>query len=268
MKNGILFLGLLSFIGVFCYGPTKNRLVGALNPAVAPGGNFDLSIWSLQLPTGPGTSATTVPPARLMGAGGFTDSNYFFTDKTDGAMTFMDPGQGSTTSGSTHCRTELREMTPGGLAAAWSWDSTNIMTITGEVVQLGGGPGGHVTLGQVFNSTDGIPLCEFEYYADVNGFKILYEEAKGAGSSIDLNTPCALNAKYAFSLSLSSGILSVSINGSQVYSKTPSFSAKQFYFKCGCYDQTAIAGAPSVVPYTSVKVYSLDVQHGNVIPQK
>jgi hypothetical protein len=157
-------------------------------------------------------------------------------------------------------------MTPGGLAAAWSSDGTNTMTITGEVVHVSGGSGGHVTLGQVFNSTDDIPLCEFEYYADVNGFKILYEEAKGAGLSIDLSTPCALNAKYAFSLSLSSGVLSVSINGKQVYSKTPGFSAKQFYFKCGCYDQTAIAGAPSTAPYTSVKVYSLNVQH--VTPMK
>jgi hypothetical protein len=209
-----------------------------------------------------------IPPSGLAGAGGFTDSNYFYTDKTDGAMTFMDPEQGSTTSGSTHCRTELREMTPAGLAAAWSLDGTNVMTITGEVVYVGGGVGGHVTLGQVFNSTDDIPLCEFEYYADVNGFKILYEEAKGAGSSIDLNTPCALNAKYAFSLSLRSGVLGVSINGSQVYSKTPIFSAKQFYFKCGCYDQTAIAGAPSTMPYSSVKVYSLNVQHGNVTPKQ
>ena len=268
MKNGILFLGLLSFIGVFCYGPTKNRIVGALNPAVAPGGNFDLSIWSLQMPTGPVTSPTTVPPALLMGASGFMDSNYFYTDKTDGAMTFMDPEQGSATSGSAHCRTELREMTPTGAAAAWSWNGTNIMTITGEVVQVGGGSGGHVSLGQVYNSTDEIPLCEFEYYADVNGFKILYEEAKGAGSSINLNIPCALNAKYAFSLSLSGGILGVSINGNQVYSKMPGFSAKQFYFKCGCYDQTAIAGAPSTALYTSVKVYSLTVQHGNVTSQK
>jgi hypothetical protein len=86
MKNGILFLGLLSFIGVFCYGQTKNRIVGALNPTMAPGGNFDLSIWSLQMPTGSGTLPTTVPPALLAGAGGFTDSNYFFTDKTDGAQ--------------------------------------------------------------------------------------------------------------------------------------------------------------------------------------
>jgi len=229
-------------------------------PNVAPGGNIDLSIWSLQLPTGSGTSPTTINPNALQGENGFSDANYFYT-ASDGAMTFMDPQQGITTSGSVHCRTELREMTSSGSAAAWAWNGTNTMTVTGEVVQVGGGAGGNVTLGQVFNNTNSIPLCEFQYNANGNAFKAFYEEAKGGGSTTDLKTSCALKTKYTFSLSLSSGVLTVSINGNQVYSKTPTYSGKQFYFKCGCYDQTATAGSPSTTPYTIVKVYSLDVEH-------
>ena len=241
-------------------GLNKNLQI-VLNPALAPGGNFDLTIWSLQLPIGSGTSPTIIPPSGLAGAGGYFDANYFYT-AADGAMTFMDPQQGITTAGSTHCRTELREMTSTGSAAAWSWNGTNTMTVTGEVVQVGGGSGGHVTLGQVFNGSDDIPLCEFEYYADVGGFKVLYEETKGAGSSIDLSTPCALTTGYVFSLALSDGTLTVSVNGNPVYTRSPGISGKQFYFKCGCYDQTAIAGQPSTAPYTIVKIYALTVQHG------
>jgi len=266
MNIKCLYLTLFSYLGIIVSGQTvyateNTRLSNALNPKVAPGGNFDLSIWSLQLPTGEGTSPTTIHPAQLVGAYGYTDSNYFYSDKADGAMTLMDPQQGITTSGSSHCRTELREMTPDGAAAAWEGSGTNTMIITGAIAQVGGGSGGHVALGQVFNSTDGIPLCELEYYTAVNGFKVLYEEAKGAGIYFDLNTPCAVNTKYTFSLSISNNALVIFLNGKQVFSKTPGFSSKQFYFKCGCYDQTAIAGAPLITPYTTVKIYSISVRH-------
>lgn len=272
MKSRCLFLVLLSFMVIYvdgqsvilCDGDLNKSLYAAPDPDVAPGGNFDLSIWSLQLPTGSGTSPTTIPPAGLVGADGYTDSDYFYTDKTDGAMTFMDPQQGIATSGSLHCRTELREMTSNGSAAAWLWNGTNTITVAGEVMQVGDGTGGHVVLGQVFNSSDNIPLCEFEYDAGINGFKVLYEEIKGNGSYIDLNAPCALNTRYVFSLSMSNGVLIVSVNGNQVYSRTPGFSGKQFYFKCGCYDQTATAGSPAALPYTTVKICSLNVYHENV----
>ena len=202
MKNGILFLGLLSFIGVFCYGPTKNRLVGALNPAVAPGGNFDLSIWSLRVAYGARNICDDGPLRPGLWSGRLYGFQLFLYGQNRRGHDLH-----GSRAGQHHFRLHALQNgasrnDAGRLGRGLVMGQTNIMTITGEVVQLGGGPGGHVTLGQVFNSTDGIPLCEFEYYADVNGFKILYEEAKGAGSSIDLNTPCALNAKYAFSLSL------------------------------------------------------------------
>lgn len=274
MISRFLFFVLLSFIVEFVCAQTRihddaqlnKHLFTASPPPLAPGVNFDLSIWSLQLPTGSGTSPTTIPPTLLAGTIGYTDSNYFYTDKSDGAMTFMDPQQGITTSGSLHCRTELREMTSSETPAAWPWNGTNTMTVIGEITQVGGGFAGYVTLGQIFNSSDDIPLCEFEYYTSVNGFKMLYEETKGDGSSIDLNTPCALHTKYTFSFSLTGGVLTISINGNQVYSKSPSLSGKQFYFKCGCYDQTATAGSPSTLPYTTVKIYSLNVLHDNATP--
>jgi hypothetical protein len=224
-----------------------------LSPAI------DLSIWSLQLPIGTGTSPTTISPQQLLA--GF--SNDYFYQAADGGQVFMDPATGVTTSGSLHCRTELREMTAAGGAAAWAATGTNTMAVSGRAVQVGGGSSGHTTVAQVFNSDDSIPLCELEYANSLGGFELLYEEASGAGTYVDLKTPVALGSEYAYTLSLSNGVLTVSINGNDVYTHTPSATilAKTFYFKCGNYDQTATVGAISTTPYSVVENYGIAVVH-------
>jgi hypothetical protein len=220
---------------------------------------IDFSIWSLQEPSGSGTSPTTISPSQLVA--GYSDA--YFYKAADGGQAFMDTKTGVTTSGSAHCRTELREMTSSGAHAAWAPSGTNTMDVAGKVTLLGGGSNGKVTVGQVYNSNDSIPLCELVYSASVGGFVLVYEEAKGGGTVTDLSTPVALNTSYSFQLSLTNGVLTVSINGNQVYSHTPSPSilAKQFYFKCGNYDQTAIAGAVTTTPYTIVENYGINVVH-------
>jgi hypothetical protein len=159
----------------------------------------------------------------------------------------------------------MREKTTSGSNAAWSWNGTNTMTNQAAVTLQGGGSSGSTTIGQIFNSTDSIPLVELEYTATPNSiggnFKLLYEEAKGAGTYTDLSTTAALGSKFTYQMSLSGGVASVSINGSQVFSKTPNFSGKTFYFKCGDYDQTATSGSVSTTPYTIVELYSVNVVH-------
>lgn len=177
----------------------------------------------------------------------------------------MDPATGATTSGSVHPRSEMREQTTSGANAAWSWTGTNTMTNTAAVTLQGGGTSGKTTIAQVFDSTDSIPLCELEYTATPNSsggnFQILYEEAKGAGTNIYFSNTAALNTKFNYQLSLSGGVLTVYINGQQVYSHTPSYSGKQFYFKVGNYDQTATSGTVTTTPYTIVELYSVNVVH-------
>jgi hypothetical protein len=269
MKIIIKLLVLTMFLAILANCSTNNlsngsnsqnaggsSLNASLSSSVPPSGNFDLSIWSLQLPTGKDTTPDNISTSQL--TGGYT-SAYFYTDKTDGAMDFMNCQQGITTPNSSHCRTEMREALNGN-DAAWAWSGNNTMTVTGMVSLNGGGSKGHITLGQVFNSTDDIPLCEFEYYGS-GTFKLMYEETRGNGSVIDTKVACSLNTQYTFSMSLIDGVLSVNINGKQVYSKTPSYSGKQFYFKCGNYDQTAVKGTASTTPYSIAKVYALSVVH-------
>jgi hypothetical protein len=224
-----------------------------------PNATIDFAIWSLQEPSGSGTSPTTISPSQLLA--GYSDA--YFYKAADGGQAFMDPQTGITTSGSTHPRTELREMTASGAQAAWTPNATNTMDVTGKVTLLGGGSNGKVTVGQVFNSNASIPLCELMYSASVGGFVLLYEEAKSAGTVSDLKTPVALNTRYSFQLSLTKGVLTVSINGKQVYSHTPSAGilADNFYFKCGNYDQTTTAGPVTTTPYTIVENYRINVVH-------
>jgi hypothetical protein len=179
---------------------------------------IDYSIWQLQLPIGSGTSPTTIKPAELMA--GFKNAYFYVAD--DGGQVFMDPKTGITTSGSAHCRTEMREMTLAGSAAAWPSSGTNTLTVSGQVLLLGDGSSGNVAVAQVFNSDAGAPLCELQYSGSRGGFQLFYEEAKGAGQgTTDLKTPVALKTRYSFTLSLSNGVLTASVNGKQVYSKTP-----------------------------------------------
>jgi len=232
-------------IAASCHG----LIVLAFGSAGAIAQPIDFSVWQLQLPTG-GTAPTTT-------------SNAYFHRAPGGGQTFMDPPTGITTSGSQHCRTELRELTRDGKAATWRSTGTNTLTVSGKILQLGGGRNGHVTVGQVFNGTDEIPLCELEYSAKRGGFQLLYEEGKGAGTTTDLKAPVALGARYTFTLALSNGALTVTIDGKMVYTKTPSaaVAGKSFYFKAGNYDQTTAAGPISTTPYTIVEIDAIDVSH-------
>jgi hypothetical protein len=172
---------------------------------------------------------------------------------------FMDPDTGITTSGSQHCRTEMREATPTGSEAAWSASAVNRMTVDGQIVK----GGSVITIGQVLNGTDSIPLLELQFSSSRAGFQAIYEESKGGGTSIDLKTPWKVGDRYQYTLEFSQNQLSVSINGKQVYTHQPSSGtlAKMFYFKFGNYDQNSSAGPISTTVHSIVEAYSASVVH-------
>lgn len=230
---------------------------GTMDASGSPS-SIDLSMWMLELPIGSGTSPTTIPGSQL--AAGFSDA-YFY--RADAGVVFMDPATGITTMGSVHCRSELHEDDSSGKGADWTSAGTNTMTVTGAVLQVGGGADGDVTVAQVFNDTDSITLAELQYSVKRGGFGLFYEEAKGGGGTTDLATPATLKARYTFTLGFSKGQLTVVINGKQVYSHQPSsaVSGNQFFFKVGNYDQTATAGPITTTPYTVVEVDGVDVVH-------
>ncbi|KAJ2978634.1 hypothetical protein NQ176_g3707 [Zarea fungicola] len=84
--------------------------VTALNPSCAPGGNFDLSKWSLQEPVaGSDGQPRSISSSQLQGCNGYKDQ--WFSTGSDGSMVLKVPerSQCVTTPNSQHCRSELHE---------------------------------------------------------------------------------------------------------------------------------------------------------------
>jgi hypothetical protein len=255
-ENGILVWGTEPGGGTPTPTPTPapTPTPSGLDPNVAPGGNFDLSIWKLQLPIGTSGSPTTISASQLQGPNGFQDT-YFYTDKTNGSMAMMDPTTGVTTSGSLHPRTELREDTTG-----WSTSGTNILSTTAQVTVVPD----HVCIGQIFQapSSPSKPLLELMYY---NGgtIKVMIEATNQGGDGVFYSLgSVSSGSKFTYSLSLSGTTITITINGTAHNFTLPStFVGENFYFKAGDYDQTAVSGTPGTTPGTLVKFYSLNVTH-------
>ncbi len=234
---------------------------GGLNPGVAPGVNFDLALWELQEPVGSPGAPTTILPAAL--AMGFQDA-YFYTDKTDGAMTFWDPENGVTTASSSYPRSELREMDASGAAANWGVTGTNTLSATVSVVAVPD----HVCIGQIHLGTAiqaGLaastkPLLELFYYANGNLALGLESGPAGSEGTPTILTSVPLGTKLTYSIELTgSGAITITIDGKAYpFTMPASFNGYGMYFKAGDYDQSV--GTDATVGAT-VKFHALQVSH-------
>jgi uncharacterized membrane protein len=229
---------------------------GPLNPNVPPGCNFDLSIWSLQLPTGSPGSPTTISNTQL--ENGYTDQ-YFFTG-SDGAMVMIDPNPPSsgcvTTANSTHCRTELREANTDGTDAVWTPAGTNTLSATLAVTQDAGDP----VIGQIHlpPSFSVKPLIEL-YYNYHGGGNIVagveIDPVNGGQNTFTLAPDFPLGTKFSYEISYTHNVLTVTLNGTPHQLPVGSAVAGQGgYFKAGNYGQGTTQG--------TVAFYAVKVVHG------
>jgi hypothetical protein len=230
----------------------------ALNPSVAPGGNFNLTVWSLQEPVGSPGSPTTISPSRLKGASGYTDK-YFYTDKTDGSMTFWDPENGVHTPNSNFSRSELREMNSSGSAASWGLPGTHKLSATVKVTKVPSS----VCVGQI-HASEGSgttkPLIELYYHS--NGDIIAgIENGPGGGQTPHTVGHVSLNTQWSYVISVSGGnTINIQINGANHSFGIPSgWNGYPQYFKAGDYNQTASSSSTNGA---TVHFYALTVSHG------
>jgi hypothetical protein len=223
----------------------------ALNPAVAPGGNFNLSPWQLQLPTGSPGSPTTIPGSQLAGAGGYTNPAYFFTDKTDGSMTFFAPEKGVTTPNSNFARTELRENGDWALAGNHTLNARlRIVFVTKNVCV------GQVHLGSGGTSTK--PLLEL-YYRPNGDIYIGTENSPAGGQTLHKVGNVGLGTQWNYTINISAGKINLTVNGSKTtYTIPSSFNQYRQYFKAGSYNQSS---SSSTTNGAKVKFYTLTIQH-------
>ena len=256
---GALALAAAVTVGMSTAGTASAAVSPHLSTTVAPGGNFNRSVWELQEPVGTPGHPNTISPSRLEGASGFSDQ-FFFTNKTDGSMSFWDPENGVTTPNSNFSRSELREMNSNGTAAAWLPPGTHTLTATVKATLIPD----HVAVGQIHlgdNSGSTKPLLELFYYK--NGNVVLAIEQTPAGGNEVLHTignvPVGTKFNYVISLTNNNQI-GLNLNGTNhTFTMPSSFNGFTMYFKAGDYDQTS--GSSSTIG-AKVQFYALTIHHG------
>lgn len=239
----------------------------ALNPSYAPGGNFDMEYWQLQLPIANGTGITTISSSQLQGQNGYQDPghHYFFTESGDGAMVMKVPGDPDATgcphtTNSHYCRTELREVNP-STGSATSWDpnaATNRLKATLAVTQADSSHYGTV-IGQIHidDNVSTLPVCEL-YYAQNGNITISVEEDRTSHISHYTslgNVP--LGQQFSYEIEYYNNQLKVAINGNFTTLSTYSLNAPKSYFKAGNYNQSQSASADP----SDVHFLALTIQH-------
>ncbi len=253
-----LVCGILAGCGVGGGGEPQEPSAASVDPSFAeslsktkaPGQNFNLAPFTLQLPTGSAGHPDTISGSELTT---FTDSPYFYTNTSDGSMAMADPKQGWTTSGSLHPRVELREN------ATWKTSGTNVLTATVNVVEVPS----RTTIGQIFQgSGPSKPLCELQVTAKGVVQLLLEDTNQGGSSTLTQITTVSLGSKFDYDLELSGTTITVTANNvAKTFPLPSSFIGESFYFKAGDYDQSAVAGNPLTSVSTIVQFYALSIKH-------
>ena len=245
-------VGALGVLGI------TNASAATLDPTLPPGGNFNLSIWQLQLPTGSPGKPDTIQPAQLKGPNGYSNPAYFWTDKNDGSMTFWAPEKGVTTPNSNYARSELREMNSDGSVADWHLAGSHQLQATLRVVSVTN----HVCVGQIHLGTGGSstkPLVELYYYA--NGNIVLgVEDSPSGGQTTHQIANVPVGKQFSYTIAVTGGnTVALTVNGKTTKYPIPSsFDQYNMYFKAGSYNQSS---SSSTSNGAKVKFYALNINH-------
>jgi hypothetical protein len=219
----------------------------ALVPTLPPGGNFNLGNWYLQLPTingvltGTAGNVDSVSTAQLVA--GFTNA-YFYTGP-DGAMTFRVPDNGSTTSGSAHPRSELREeLAPGDTSVNWTPNGIHVMSATCVVSNVPSDTR-KVCIGQVHEQVSGgsvVPMVMIMFDNNTIYANIWPDGNVDSSSSYQYGS-FNIGRQITYQIAVTNGVLSLTI-GSTIKTFNlfaagyANWQTNQVYFKAGAYSQT------------------------------
>ncbi|MBB3019114.1 Ca2+-binding RTX toxin-like protein [Microvirga lupini] len=241
-----------------------------LNPSVAPGGNFDLSNWKITLPvdSSGGFSGSAMEVKSLST---YQHSKYFYT-AADGAMTFVAPVDGATTSGSSYARSELREMN-GTANAAWNLSTGGFMSATLEVdaAPIRDGMGGRIIVGQIHGQDDELVRLYWEngklYFANDHAgssnaeTKFYFVNASGQQPDV------SLDERFSYTINAKGSTLEVTIFADgQIYKSVSTINSQwqsdTFYFKAGAY---LGANETNGTGYGQTSFYALSFNHNGTV---
>lgn len=227
--------------------------VSALDPKCAPGGNFDMSHWNLQLPIGSPGSPTTISSNDLQGCDGFQNFQYFFTNSKDGALAMKVPGSPETSScvttkNSKHCRTELRETNP----SSWSPYNGKNRLYADLVATVNDG---EMAIGQIKidDSVSTKPVAELYYNKD-GKLNMGVQECRTCGQKRTYIDTIPKGQRFNYEIRYENNVLSVSINKKAFKElSTYDLNGPKSYFKMGNYNQ---GDTP-----TDIHVFEIKVSH-------
>jgi len=224
--------------------------------ALLPGKVFDLTNWKLTLPINTGNKANPDEIKQPL-LNTYTNPDYFFTNKTNNAITLRANCGGFTTSGSNFPRSELREMVDNGTKSA-SWSSTtgtHTLFIDQRVTHL---PDvrKHIVIGQIHDADKYLIFFRLEndqLLVSVNG-----------GDRDVLDEHYILGTRFNIKLVVKDNTTQVYYNGALKYSYKMNFSGA--YFKAGAYVQSSCQGdkkTPGELcsAYGEVELYNVWVKH-------
>ncbi|KAJ2982996.1 hypothetical protein NQ176_g1010 [Zarea fungicola] len=180
----------------------------------APGGNFDLKGWELQLPIGTQGDPDTIPNSKLEGCHGYQDKPYFYTGD-DGAMVMYVPATVSAT----------------------AVDTSAHGTIIGQI--------------HVDGSVSQYPVAKL-YYASTGDLYFGVVDSLKTGNTVYTKVGhVPLKTKFRYEIRYEKNVLSVGIDGGdqQVFANT--LGAPISYFKAGNYNQ---GETPSTIQFYAVQV--------------
>jgi hypothetical protein len=191
-----------------------------------PGQIIDVSSWKLQLPVGDPVKEVKNPTLATYRYGSLFRAN----SSCSGAL-FRAPVNGTTTSGSSYPRSELREMTDDGSELArWSTTSgTHRMILDQAVTRLPRGKR-HLGVGQIHNGSNDVLMVRVE------GSRLLVKP--NGGSEVVLDSSYSLGERFRVELVASGGQIKVYYNGGSTPKLTMSKSTTSAFFKAGAYTQS------------------------------
>jgi len=234
--------------------------------AKTPDQVLDLSHWTLTIPidasNGTTGKAVTITTASLLA--GYT-SSYFYVSADTGVV-FWSPVNGATTSGSTHPRSELREvLKPTDNSVDWYWNTPSKLSAVLAVNEVPTDTG-KVVVGQIHGYSVDVPMVLIFYnYNTTTKTATVYAGVHNASDTqakdYTLATNIALNQRFSYELDVTAQAkLNMYVNNATpvVVSIDSSWNGASLYYKAGNYVQDH---GSSLTDGGQVTFYQLSASH-------
>jgi hypothetical protein len=231
-----------------CAGPAAATTTACDYPAQL----LNLTNWKETLPIGSSGSPTEIKQPQLAT---YTISPWFKLTSTCDGVQFRAAVNGTTTSGSSYPRSELREMKNNGADnASWSSTSGTHTMIISESIKNLPADKPHVVAGQIHDANDDVSVFRLE------GSSLYITNGNTTHHKL-VTSSYVLGTKFEAKFVVSGGQIKAYYNG--VLQTTISSSFSGAYFKAGAYTQANCTNSSPCdsTNFGQVMIYNLTVTH-------